>query len=175
MIFIHPVADPHCEAPQYIDMFWQESSCRSTILTPSPESRGLSAWENWHDPTLQLNDDLRKCPANVHAALCACTNTFISNRLLDPRFHSVVEKRGLVKPAGSRALFSTQNDSSAHLYNSDVRGAVSVACIEKLESSSCGEPNDRDPRPGLLAFSRPRDPIHFLLNNNVNPSNGGIA
>lgn len=175
MIYIQSVANSHRKAPQHIDMFWQEPSYGGTILPPSTESCGLCARERCIDSYLQLDIDLGNSAGSEHTVSCTCSNTFFYNQLLNPKVHSLREKYDFAKPAGLRALFSTHNESSAHLHTSDVRGTVSVACNEKLESSSCYKPNDRHPGPGLLAFSRLRNAVHFLLNNNVNPLNGGIA
>ena len=76
-----------------------------------------------------------------------------------------------------RRLFSTQMDYfSRYVYNRRAREeSMGILGTEhSCDSGSCC-PQDRDPGPGLLAFSR--SPVNgpFFYKRNINPQNGGNA
>jgi len=87
----------------------------------------------------------------------------------------IAERQALTCPSGLRTFYIIQNDSTTHSKLRNAIGSISVASDVKFETSHRYEPIDRDPGPGLLAFSRLRNPVQFLLNIIINPLNGGIA
>ena len=74
------------------------------------------------------------------------------------------------------SIFSTQNDPSLCVYNKRrARGDGTVVREEREVSLNARRSHDRDPGPGLLAFSRSpvSDPLFYK--RNFNPQNGGYA
>jgi len=80
-------------------------------------------------------------------------------------------------PSLRKRSFSTQMDCfSQHIYKRRARGA-SMGILENDQFDDCSSscPQDRDPGPGLLAFSRSPDGDSLFYKRNINPQNGGNA
>jgi len=80
------------------------------------------------------------------------------------------------RPERMESVFSTQNDPSLRAYNNRrARGDGTVVWDKGQFAPLSCRPHDRDPGPGLLAFSRSpvSDPLFYKRNSN--PQNGGNA
>ena len=75
-----------------------------------------------------------------------------------------------------KSIFSTQSDPSLCVYsNRRARGGGTVVRDEREVSLDARRSHDRDPGPGLLAFSRSPVSGPLFYKRNFNPQNGGYA
>jgi hypothetical protein len=75
-----------------------------------------------------------------------------------------------------KSIFSTQNDPSLCAFiNSRARGDGTVVREQREVSLNARRSHDRDPGPGLLAFSRSPVSGPLFYKRNFNPQNGGYA
>ena len=93
------------------------------------------------------------------------------------RLHAVDIREMHANNSPGKRLFSTQMDYSAQRFNkSRARGeSMGIPEIDHFRGTESGCPQDRDPGPGLLAFSRSPDGDSLFYKRNINPQNGGNA
>jgi len=122
------------------------------------------------------------CPAISNASSVydeeASSYTFFIQSLPSMEVHpQVVEIRERDDHAEMmESIFSTQNDPSLCVYNKRrARGDGTVVREEREVSLNARRPHDRDPGPGLLAFSRSSVSGPLFYKRNFNPQNGGYA
>ena len=101
---------------------------------------------------------------------------FFSYPLILFGMHSV-DIRKCVLPEESKRLFSTQMDCSPQRINKRrARGeSMGIPETDHFRGTESCCPQDRDPGPGLLAFSRSPDSDPLFYKRNSNPQIGGHA
>ena len=93
------------------------------------------------------------------------------------RLHAVdIREMHAINSPGKR-LFSTQMDCSVQRINKRrARGeSMGIPETDHFRGTESDCPQDRDPGPGLLAFSRSPDSGPLFYKRNFNPQNGGYA
>ena len=94
-----------------------------------------------------------------------------------PRLHAVDIREMHANNSPGKRLFSTQMDYSLQRFNKRrARGeSMGIPETDHLSGAESGCPQDRDPGPGLLAFSRSPDSGPLFYKRNSNPQIGGHA
>lgn len=94
-----------------------------------------------------------------------------------PRLHAVDIREMHASNSPGKRLFSTQMDCSPQRINKRrARGeSMGIPETDHLSGAESGCPQDRDPGPGLLAFSRSPDSGPLFYKRNSNPQIGGHA
>jgi hypothetical protein len=94
-----------------------------------------------------------------------------------PRLHAVDIREMHANNSPGKRLFSTQMDCSVQRINKRrARGeSMGIPETDHFRGAESGCPQDRDPGPGLLAFSRSPDSGPLFYKRNSNPQIGGHA
>ena len=117
------------------------------------------------------------CPNNFSNSELGFTQTLFIHPLSPNKEHAVDTREMHDCPSLRKRSFSTQMDCfSQRIYERRAREA-SMGILENDQFDDCFSscPQDRDPGPGLLAFSRSPDGDSLFYKRNINPQNGGNA
>ena len=122
------------------------------------------------------NTDIN-CPNNFSNPELGFSQTLFIHPLSPNKEHAVDTREMHDCPSLRKRSFSTQMDCfSQRIYKRRAREA-SMGILENDQFDGCSPscPQDRDPGPGLLAFSRSPDGDSLFYKRNINPQNGGNA
>ena len=122
------------------------------------------------------NTDIN-CPNNFSNPEPGFSQTLFIHPLSPNKEHAVDTREMHDCPSLRKRSFSTRMDCfSPHIYKRRAREA-SMGILENDQFDDCSSscPQDRDPGPGLLAFSRSPDGDSLFYKRNINPQNGGNA
>jgi hypothetical protein len=136
------------------------------------------------EPSIQRSESRIKtelCVSLLHSGLL--DNSSVSSIPLFihplplPRLHAVDIREMHANNSPGKRLFSTQMDCSVQRINKRrARGeSMGIPETDHFRGAESGCPQDRDPGPGLLAFSRSPDSGPLFYKRNSNPQIGGHA
>ena len=122
------------------------------------------------------NTDIN-CPNNLSNPEPGVSQTLFIHPLSPNKEHAVDTREMHDCPSLRKRSFSTQMDCfSRHIYKRRARGAsMGIRVKNRINEFFTCCPHDRDPGPGLLAFSRSPDIDPLFYKRNINPLIGGHA